>query len=790
MSLPNTNITVGAPPLLWSDVNEAFTRINENFDSITASLGVAGITPINFETLDTSLKPTVDNLYELGDITHKWRAVFTGEHTVVDTLNGLWAGNAQIKGVGYTVNLPANSTVGGDPITGVGADLIIDPDKTFFKEIQVNNDLSVVATTFGDTVNFLSGSGVGLAVSSGADSITFSNTGILSVAAGTGITAATVSGVATVTNAGVRSLQSTTALPSGRTAGAGVNINGATGDNLKVTNTGVISISSGVGITVSLDAASGDVTITNAAPAVNAFTQVEVDGDSGNRLQADAASDVLKINSGLGITLSKTDIANEDILTIAVNPVFDLRGSVFADDSTVMVDAVSGTLRGIFIGSVFTDSSTQIIDGNTATVYGNIEATTLRTAETKIALGSTAGATTQGTSAIAIGWFAGNETQGINSVAIGTGAGATTQGTLSVAVGASAGNTSQGFQAVAIGTNAGNVGQGINAVAVGISAGQNNQGANAIAIGSNAGAGSGVGDQQAANTIILNATGSIINGVASQTNSFYVAPIRTTANGTPLMYNATTKEITYSNVLEFVGSTISTSDSSGLTVDVQTTFNTDVTFDNDVAVTGRVTIGGDLIINGTTTTINSVTLTVDDKNIELGSTGSPTDVTADGGGITLKGTTDKTFNYVNSTGLWTANIGVQATSFTGLAAAATTASTAASVGYIGLPQSATATTATLAIGDTGKHIYVNTSGQTITIPAATSVAYPVGTTITFIAGPSAGTVTIAIATDTMYLIGTGTTGSRTLAAHGMATAVKVSGTSSSGVWYINGSGLT
>jgi hypothetical protein len=51
-------------------------------------------------------------------------------------------------------------------------------------------------------------------------------------------------------------------------------------------------------------------------------------------------------------------------------------------------------------------------------------------------------------------------------------------------------------------------------------------------------------------------------------------------------------------------------------------------------------------------------------------------------------------------------------------------------------------------------------------------------------------VTIAITTDTMYLTGTGTTGSRTLAAHGMATAVKVSGTSSSGVWYINGSGLT
>jgi hypothetical protein len=50
------------------------------------------------------------------------------------------------------------------------------------------------------------------------------------------------------------------------------------------------------------------------------------------------------------------------------------------------------------------------------------------------------------------------------------------------------------------------------------------------------------------------------------------------------MYNSTTKEITYSNVLEFVGSTISTSDSSGLTVDVLTTFNSDVSIENNLTV--------------------------------------------------------------------------------------------------------------------------------------------------------------------------------------------------------------
>jgi hypothetical protein len=63
------------------------------------------------------------------------------------------------------------------------------------------------------------------------------------------------------------------------------------------------------------------------------------------------------------------------------------------------------------------------------------------------------------------------------------------------------------------------------------------------------------------------------------------------------MYNSTTKEITYSNVLEFIGSRISTSDSSGITVDVQTTFNTDVAFENDITVAEQLTVKGSRVIN-------------------------------------------------------------------------------------------------------------------------------------------------------------------------------------------------
>ena len=74
-----------------------------------------------------------------------------------------------------------------------------------------------------------------------------------------------------------------------------------------------------------------------------------------------------------------------------------------------------------------------------------------------------------------------------------------------------------------------------------------------------------------------------------------------------------------------------------------------------IGATGTVTITGDLTVNGTTTEISSTTITVDDKNIELGAVASPDDTTADGGGITLKGASDKTWNWVNSTDAWTSS---------------------------------------------------------------------------------------------------------------------------------------
>lgn len=117
----------------------------------------------------------------------------------------------------------------------------------------------------------------------------------------------------------------------------------------------------------------------------------------------------------------------------------------------------------------------------------------------------------------------------------------------------------------------------------------------------------------------------------------------------------------------------------------------------------------------------------------------------------------------------------------------TSSNQADAVGYKGIPVNEQSAAYTLVIGDQGKtivHPITDNNPRTFTIPNNGSIPFPVGTAITFI--NMINTVTIAITTDTMYLAGAGTTGSRTLAAYGMATAVKVTSTS----WIISGNGLT
>ena len=110
------------------------------------------------------------------------------------------------------------------------------------------------------------------------------------------------------------------------------------------------------------------------------------------------------------------------------------------------------------------------------------------------------------------------------------------------------------------------------------------------------------------------------------------------------------------------------------------------------------------------------------------------------------------------------------------------------VGFRNIPVNSQSAAYTAVLADSGKIIFhpsTDANARTFTIPANGSVAYPIGTALTFI-NMTSQVVTIAITTDTMYLSSAGTTGSRSLAQYGSATAIKMTSTT----WLISGSGLT
>ena len=111
-----------------------------------------------------------------------------------------------------------------------------------------------------------------------------------------------------------------------------------------------------------------------------------------------------------------------------------------------------------------------------------------------------------------------------------------------------------------------------------------------------------------------------------------------------------------------------------------------------------------------------------------------------------------------------------------------------SVGFLNIPINSQSAAYTLVLADAGKailHPSTDANARTFTIPANSSVAYPIGTAISFI-NMTSNVVSIAITTDTMYLSSAGTTGTRSLAQYGSATAIKMTSTT----WLISGSGLT
>lgn len=145
-------------------------------------------------------------------------------------------------------------------------------------------------------------------------------------------------------------------------------------------------------------------------------------------------------------------------------------------------------------------------------------------------------------------------------------------------------------------------------------------------------------------------TNSVLIDLGTHTNGNYVSSI---SSGTGLSVSNTGVEggiftLVNEGVVSLAGTAneIVTSAANGA---VTLSLPANVTISNNLVVTG------DLTVNGNTTTLNTSTLVVEDKNIVLANTENPTDVTASGAGITIKGTTDKTFNWADATDSWTAS---------------------------------------------------------------------------------------------------------------------------------------
>lgn len=405
-------ITSGTAPIVWSTVNEAFDKINSNFQELYATLQANDITALNFEALNSNVIPEENATYMLGSAAKRWKELYVSD--------AISLGGASITSEGLTIDLPSGSTVAGN--------LILDPTKGFFNTVIIDGNFDIVANPYAQTLKLQSGNAIDITLDSSSETIIVDNTGVTNLVAGTAIGLSGGTGAVTVTNNGVTSL----------VEGLGIGVTQATGA-VTVVNDGIVDIEAGNGITVGArDPETGTVIITNSLPAGNAYRSFASAGEI--TLNANSAAATVTLIEGAGINIVTTPfsgaltdritftntgvvsvIAGAGInvsaatgnVTLSFNNRVDIIGSVFADDSSMLIDGtngrivgpvfsnvtgdvtgnltgnsngthtgpvvgnVSGNLTGYHTGdvtgSVFSDASTMLVDGTNGRIVGNVE---------------------------------------------------------------------------------------------------------------------------------------------------------------------------------------------------------------------------------------------------------------------------------------------------------------------------------------------------------------------------------------------------------------------------------